>query len=68
MFFNMPVPAVQRLWLTYWKNKNGVLGGTGESVGLGFFHVGRGFFYQVGGMSKFLAACSHPPTGIENPG
>ena len=69
LFFNMPVPAVQRLWLTYWGNKNLVLGGTGERMGLGFFRVGRGnFFYQVGGMSKFLAACLHPPSGIENPG
>ena len=26
------------------------------------------FFFQVGGMDKFLAACPHPANGIENPG
>ena len=66
----MPVP-VQRIWLTWWGNKNLVLGETGEGGGLltgGFFHVGMGIFFQVGGMRKYLAACPHPPSGMENSG
>ena len=68
LFFNMPVP-VQRLWLTCWGNKNLVLGET-ERRGLltrGFFHAGRGIFFQVGGMRKFLAVCPDSP-GMENCG
>ena len=71
LFFNMPVP-VQRLWLTCWGNKNLVLGGTGEGGrggGVWDFSMWEGeFFFQVGGMRKFLAACPYSPSGMENPG
>ena len=69
LFFNMPVP-VQRLWFTCWGDKNLVLDGTGErGGGVSDFSMWEGgFFFQVGGMSQFLAACPHPPSGIENPG
>ena len=46
LFFNMPVP-VQRLLLTWWGNKNLVLGGTGEggSTYWGIFPCGNGNFF-----------------------
>ena len=66
VLFYMPKP-VQRLWLTCWGNKNLVLGETERGGSRGFFHAGRGIFFQVGGMRKFLAACPHP-LGMENPG
>ena len=77
LFFNMPLP-VQRLWLTCWGNKNLVLGGTGErgdgggggwGGGIGDFTMWEGdFFFQMEGMTKFVATCPLPPSGMENPG
>ena len=50
-----------------------MLGETGEGGGgvylLGDFSMWEGeVFFQVGGIRKILAACPHPPSGIENPG
>ena len=62
LLFNVPVP-VHGFWLTCWGNKNLVLVGTGEGESSYW-----GILFRVGGISKFLGACPHPLSGIENPG
>ena len=50
-----------KIWGWVGQERGGLLTG-------GFFHVGTGIFFQVGGMSNFLAACPHPPSGTKNSG
>ena len=58
LFFNMPL-LVQKLWITSWRNKNLVLGGTGERGGSGIFPGGKGNFFP-GGRNEQIFGCLPP--------
>ena len=43
--------------------------GVGGGGGIGDFTMWEGdFFFQMEGMTKFVATCPLPPSGMENPG